>query len=332
MNFQNKSALLLSLSVMSPMAFAGPPTAFDEYTVIGGTITTACGVDVTCNTLVSDNGMLYEQVSTADGEFLRLIITDFDANGDASELAFSDESFIPFALDTGSLPSVNDGYNSLALPQGLASKQTLRDPTDNFVATTQIQRSNMRQYTGDWKTPVPIDEMFTIKIDQSFSNDEITSDFSTTAYTQFQNDFNNAADPDTDQVIGRSMDIDQTLDMSDTNNPAAKQLFVQRSRSGYKGTSTPVNYNSFGYFVTEPLVTAGQMNLSGDTTPVTWAAADTITTTWVVETADAAVIPVSYQSLNVNNDAAKQDSALIFEAPTGPIDWNANFGAAPTFP
>ena len=331
MNFQNKSALLLSLSVMSPMAFAGPPTAFDEYTVIGGKIETSCGTGVTCNTLVSDNGMLYEQVSTADGEFLRLIITDFNADGHATELEFSDESFIPFALDSDVPPSF-PSYNSAALPQGLASKQTLRDPTDNFVATTKIQRSNMRQYAGDWKTPVSIDEMFTVQIDQSFSNSEITSDFSTTSYTQFQNDFNNAADPDTDKVIGRKMDIAQSLDMSDTNNPLAKQLFVQRSRSGYKGTSTPVSYNSYGYFVTAPLTTAGQMNLSGDTTPVTWDATDSITTTWLVQTADAAVIPVSYQSLNVNNDAAKQDSALIFDAPTGPIEWNANFGATPTFP
>ena len=338
MKYQNKSALLLSLFAVAPVTFAGPPVAFDEWSVIGGTIDTSLscgGASVTCDDMVSDQGMLYQQVTTDAGTFLRLIITETDATydptaaaGQQGELTFADESFIPFALEGDTAPPASGGFNSLALPQGLVSKQTIRDSADNFEATTHIQRANMRQYTSDWQNPVTTDEMFSIKIDQSFATDEMTSDFSHTAYTQFMDDFNNAADPDTDIVIGSKTDIDQSLDMTDANNPVAKQLFVQRSREGYKGTSVPKNYNSGGYFIGEALTTASELNISG--TAVTWDATDRVTTTWVAQDASAAVLPVSYQSVNVNNDA-KQDSALIFEQPTGPIDWDANFGAEPTF-
>ncbi|MDH5219456.1 MAG: hypothetical protein OEX19_17250 [Gammaproteobacteria bacterium] len=359
MNFQNKSALLLSLSVMSPMAFAGPPVAYDEWSVIGGTIDTSLSCSATgvaCDTLVSDKGMLYQQVTTGAGAFLRLIITERDATGDPNApvndpdaLAFSDESFIPFSLydSAGNAGPLPPAYNSFGAPQGIADKQSIKDTVDNFVATTEVQRGNLRQlstdgvYGGVSEGGVSADEMFTVKIDQSFSNAEISSDFSYTGYTQFATGFTMAdpvtgktfvvAEPDTNFRIGSAMDIDQTLDLTDAVTTGA-QNFVYRDRRGYKGTSAVTYSNAGSYLTSAPLTTAGEMNISGDATPVTWDNTDSITTTLLVQTADAAIIPVAYQSLNVNNDAAKQDSALIFDAPTGPIDWDVSFGTAPTFP
>jgi hypothetical protein len=388
MKSQHKKLASFALFLASPMVMAGPPMAYSQWSVDNGVITTDCAADVTCNTLVSSDGMLYESIDTGGNEFLRLIITESGATGDPKGsfgetdpkkkvLGFSDETFIPFSLDNGtndgnSSPYVqgliSQGYNSFAAPQGIASRQAVMEEEDQFVATTEVQRANMRQYNGGWSSndvAATSDEMFSVKIDQSFDDGEMASDFSQTSYTQFMASFEArdpntgellkyvdpvtgvetqvfTQDPDTDYVIGRKTHIGQTLDMTDNATPTGTQVFVQRSGEGYKGTASPESpllgtwFNAGPgtvgqYFTSEPITTTGSMNISGGTdTAVTWNDAQNISTTWLTQS-EGPGGSIGYHAVT-NKDTMQSDSELIFNQPTGGPDvWDVtNFGAQPS--
>lgn len=332
MNYQYRRTALTILVLVSPLTYAGAPVAYDGWSVSGGAIdtSTSCATSgVSCTNLVSDPGMIYEEVTAGGSKYLRLILTDQAATGAPNQLNFTNEVFIPYALaDPTAFP---------ALAQGIASKQVVKDVVDNFSATTEVQRANMRQL-GTTLT----DDMFSIKINQSFSNAEMSSSFSHTNYTQFAYSASATA-PDTDVVIGSKTDISQSLDVGGTDNPGATQMFVQRSRDGYKGTADPSNpglswlaFSPDPYFANAPITTAGSMSVSG-APAITWTEADSISTTWMVQNGNE--VPgqgaaVAFQSIK-NSDALTEDVAIALDLPVGTVDpfaWDANFGTAPSFP
>jgi hypothetical protein len=258
---------------------------------------------------------------------------------------------------TNGLP---DPYNSFAVPQGIADKQIIRDPLDNFVATTEVQRANMRQltengYPATGDLSFPTEDMFTVRMSQSFDDGEMSSQFSHTSYTAFAFDINFTADPitavdpvtgqtyllqdpETNYVIGKKTDISQSLDISDPTAPSAQERFEFRGRSGYQGTADPrlVFWLAFtgpdSYFANDPIVSEGSMNISGGD-GVAWNEGDNISTTWLVQTTGTtggALGPVvSYQNVrNFDGEVTDpntgevttqtlEDSAIIFDQPTG---------------
>ena len=329
MKYQYRRSSLFVLVLSSPTVFAAAPVAYDGWSVVGGTIDTTASCTapgVSCTNLVSDPGMVYEEVTSGGSKFLRLILTDQTASGAPNQLSFTTETFIPYAQLSDPLPP-----GSIAHYQGIAAKQVVRDSVDGFEGVTEIQRANMRQLgsTG-------ADDMFTIKLNQNFANPEISSAFAHTSYTQFSS---GGTTIDSDQVIGRITDIQQSNDVGGTDNPGASQLFVQRTRDGVKGNSTFTFPG--GYFVSAPITTAGSMNVSAASAvpgaPVTWINKADISTTWIVQDSNVSTVPgiaIAYQNVK-NNDALTEDVMREFDAPVGtadPFAWEVNFGTAPTFP
>ncbi|MDH5218487.1 MAG: hypothetical protein OEX19_12365 [Gammaproteobacteria bacterium] len=329
MKYQYRRTATLALVLASPTVFAVAPVAYDGWSVSGGTIDTTAScttAGVSCTNLVSDPGMVYEEVTTGGSKFLRLILTDQGATGAPNQLNFTTETFIPYAQLGDPLPP-----GSIAHYQGIAAKQVVRDAADSFEGVTEVQRANMRQLGS-----LGADDMFTIKLSQGFGNADISSAFAHTSYTQFSS---GGTTIDSDQVIGRITDIQQSNDVGGTDNPGASQLFVQRTRDGTKGNS---NF-SFGgsYFVTAPITTAGSMNVSAAAAtpgaPVSWINKADISTTWIVQDNNISTAPgiaIAYQSIK-NNDTLAEDVMRDFELPVGtadPFAWETNFGTAPTFP
>lgn len=330
MKYQYRRTASLALVLMSPTVFAVAPVAYDGWSVTGGAIDTTASCTtpgVSCTNLVSDPGMVYEEVTTGGSTFLRLILTDQAATGAPNQLNFTTETLIPYAENGDPLPPGSINYY-----QGIAAKQVVRDAVDNFEGVTEIQRANMRQLGS-----VSADDMFTIKLSQSFAGADIDSAFAHTSYTQFSSGGTNI---DSDQVIGTITDIQQSNDIGGTINPGAKQLFVQRSRDGVKGNSTFTFPG--GYFVTAPITTAGGMHVSATAetpgAPVTWLNTQDIRTTWLVQDnniSSAPGIAISYQSVENNSGVPVEDIMSEFDLPVGtadPFDWDPNFGSAPTFP
>jgi hypothetical protein len=367
------------------MAFAGPPVQYGGWEVVDGAIDTSasCSGGVTCSTLVDSNGMLYQQVTAGGFNYFRTIITEANATGspdagfndpDSEFLAFSDESFVAFSFYDAAGNPVNGvppltEYNSFAVPQGITDRQIIRDPLDNFVATSEVQRANMRQlmpgltengYPAEGDTSFPTEDMFTVRLSQSFDSGELSSDFSHTAYTQYvfnvyQDPEDSSItlttdpitgveyvlqDPDTNHVIGSKTDITQTLDISDPTAPAAQEHFEFRGRKGYQGTASPLipglgwlGFAPQSYLASEPLVTQGSMNVSGGTdSAVNWANGDSISTTWLVQTTGTtggALGPVvSYQ--NVRNFDGEVTDPVTGEVTTQTLEDSAIIFDQPT--
>ena len=80
--------LLISLPVTLPAA-GQPP--FNQWNVSQGTIDASAGCNapgVTCTVLAQDQGMLQQKVTTADGSFIQMIVTEADATGKGCHAIF----------------------------------------------------------------------------------------------------------------------------------------------------------------------------------------------------------------------------------------------------
>ncbi len=343
------------LSSMSSSAFAAPPVAYDGWTVTAGVIDTSIscsGVGVTCTELApAENGFKYEEVESDGSKFFRLILTEPNATGDplvtsgAGELSFTTESYIPFAL-------VGEG-----IAQGVATKQIVRDSA-NFQLSAEIQKGNMR---GLYATNA--EDMFSTKIAQTLSSasNDFNSAFDFTNYTAFST-VSTSNNPDTNTEIGRQLSISQNTLVGSPGDTSKKQTFEQRQVSGAAGNlsytpwytgpapglKTKFMVNGNEYFITSPLTAASSVTLPvtsngiavvpAASNTVSWANQDDISTTWVAQSSNSPTNPtgvgMNYQSVSNNTTNIEASATLLEILPTtaDPFAWDANFGAAPTFP
>jgi hypothetical protein len=346
--FCQKSRICFAISslVFSSAAFAAPPVPYGEWSVTNGAVDTSvscANTGVTCKTVASDNGFIYEEVSTPYYNFLRLILTDANATGVPTNLGFTSETYTPFALAT-------DG-----IAQGIASKQVVRDAADNFVLDAEVQKGHMRGLNA-----ATADDMYSTKISQSMSNAEMSGVFSFTNYTSFAT--GQSTTPDTDNERGRKLDISEQVLIGNPGDATKQQTFVQRQRSGDAGNGAPFPFpgapqvpiqftvnNSGNYFATAPITTAGSMTLpvtsngraTTGTNTVAWASGNDIVTTWIAQdsniaqnTATQSAYALSYQRV-ANNTSGVNALAVVVDLsvppPLNPFAWDqTNFGTAPS--
>jgi len=358
-----------------------PPEAVQAgtpiYTAPGSTPTDGFSCDdgnITCKVLVQDNGFIYEEITfthpNGDQKYLRMVVVDDTVvDGDATNVSFSSESFVPFAIG---------GLGAFA--QGLAVKQVVRDSQDNFVDVAEIQKGMLRLAPGfvpfgTNNTPTPPDDAFTTKLSQTFSTADLDSSFGYTNYTQYA-----VApierNPDLNIIIGQETSLTQTVLLGD--NPGStepkKQAFEYRQVSGMKGTHDPSlglgnAFDSLYHFGAQ-LTMDGSMTLEtypigggdngydGSTVPYSGAVffglnptpGDDVRVTWIAATelanfgdvTNPAEVGFAYQQVvNKTTDTSGRERYLNFiDGPSNttnpltidPFDWDENnFGTQPVF-
>lgn len=306
----------LTAALFTPgLALAAPPVAYDGWAASNGTIDTSasCGQgSVTCRTLAEDNGFLQQEVDTGTSKYIRIVMSDADATGNASQLNFASESYIPFAVSD---PTIQQQE------QGLASRQVIRDTANGFESVSEVQK-------GDFKhigTTVA-SEMYNVKLSQHVFDADMDSTFSFTNYTQGAlSPAENS--PDTSLVVGFRTDISQTVFTGTPGDTTQRSVFDFRQRSGRqdRGLFWPPSSD---------LVTAGSETLNG--TQVSWANRDNITSTWIAQSdnVNPGMVALTYQSVeNVTTGAQASQYGLDIPEPANPFSWNAaNFGTAPSLP
>ncbi len=334
----SKYFLGLPLFCLASGVFAGPPVNYNGWSVADGVIDTAASCNtsgISCSTDVQDDGFLIETIETADYTYMRFVVTDPTATGATSDLDFAAETFIPFAFNSGA---------DTGISQGIASLQVMREAATGFESSAELQRAMMRFTDTAMRTPLdkideptPPEDMYSIKLSQTISdptNGYIDS-FDYTAYTAFATFVN--VNPDSDEVIGRVMDITQRVDIGEAIDPASKQQFFQQKRRvGVSGNIVTrpsfAQPNDFYFVEGTPLSTASDMTLGGDT--VSWADGDEIITNWVVQEAILSDSALSHQTIeNRTTSTFASETDIGASTPVSPFDWDeSNFGPTPTLP
>jgi hypothetical protein len=330
MKYNSNVLITLGFSTIFAPGFvlAAGPLAFDGWTTnAAGTIDTSVSCaskpGVTCKTLSSDKGFLQQEVKTPDYTYVRMIVTDPDGAGGPAGKAFAAETFIPFMT-----------ASSNGSTQGIASKQVVRDAVDGFTDQAEIQTGMMRfnnpamfGFTPP-ASPTPATDMFKVRLSQTFDKPEYQSTFNYTDYTAFASV--PSTTPDTDIVIGHTLEMSQTIPIPSAPNATAKQLFVHKQAGGYAGNSLPPPFPFGGtYFASEKITSAGSATLNGKT--ISWADADTISTSFVAENTSS--LATTAQALtNVTTSTSASQTLTNVATPTSPAVWPAIFGTAPSFP
>ncbi len=302
-----KTIILASLAAPD-LVMAASPVGYDGWSVTNGNIdTTASCTGVTCTTLTADNGFLQQEVDTGTYKYIRLILTDPGASGNPTQLAYTSESLIPFAV-------AGAGFQ-----QGLAAKQVIRDAADGFESIAEVQKADFKRLGS--ATPA---DMFNIRLSQTTAQATTTSSFNYVNYTA-------SGFPDTNTVIGHKTDITFSVLTGDPGDTTKKTVFDYRERAGRDGQG-----NVF-FGGSNPISTAGSTTLNGTT--VSWADTSAVSSTWIAQSdvLKAGAAGFVYQgAANLTTSATANEFALDVPEPASPFDWNAtttaNFGPAPTFP
>lgn len=326
MKHNSKALIVLGFStICAPgLVLAAAPLAFDGWTTnASGAIDTGSSCSskpgVTCKTLASDKGFLQEEVTTPDYTYVRMIVTDPTGAGGPAGKEFTAETFIPFAIGTA------------GISQGIAGKQVVRDVAEGFTDQAEIQSAMMRfnnpamKTFFDPQTPTPAADMFKVRLTQTFDKPDYQSTFKYTNYTAFSIGGNQV---DTDNVIGHTMDISQTIPIPNAPNANAKQSFVHKQVGGYAGNSVGLPFPS-NYFSSAPITTAGSATLNGKT--INWAQGETISTSYVAENTGGLATTAQALTNVTTNDSASLTLTNV-TTPTSPTVWPAIFGTAPSFP
>lgn len=333
MKHNSKALIAFGFSTLCApgLVLAAAPLAFDGWTTnASGAVDTSSSCSsipgVTCKTLASDKGFIQEEVTTPDYTYVRMIVTDPTGAGGPADKAFTAESFIPFATSS-----------SGGATQGVASKQVLRDAAEGFTDVAEVQSAMMRFSNpamfgfNQPATPTPATEMFKVRLTQTFDKADYQSTFKYTDYTQFAS---GGVTPDTDEVIGHTMEISQTIPIPNAPNANAQQSFVHKQSGGYAGNTVPFPFPFGGnYFISEKITPAGSAVLNGKT--ITWADAETVATSYVAENTSGMATTAQNLS-NITAGSVNEDSASLtltnVPTPTSPTVWPSIFGTAPTFP
>lgn len=338
----SKYLLGLPLFCLASAALAGPPVNYNGWDVTAEhaiDTTASCSVaGITCTTMVEDSGFLIQKVETPGSIYMRYIVTDPTATGATSALDFTAETFVPFA------------FNNESITQGIASMQVMRDTAGGFEASAELQRSMMRfsdpsmptfNHEVSYTDPA---EMYTMKLSQKITDaaNGYVDTFDYTQYTAFAT--TPGINPDSDDVIGRILDIGQKIDIGEAVDPASKQQFFEhKRRMGKTGNVDFVpfwitqqnNAGNYYYNPGDPISKAGSLTLGGDT--VSWADGDEIVSNWLVQElvmSDTNVL--SHQTIENRNGPALASETNIsapITTPITPFAWNQdatdNFGPEP---
>ena len=155
------AAVLLSAGVLA----AGPPVAFDQYSVNSGDITSGASNDdcsgltvpgaplatVVCSDVLVDDGMMQRKVSVSnagpliDGDYIQFVITDSGTTGDPTA--------DPFSAGRGNLTFTNEDFvKQNNRGGGIASRQTIVDASLN--GSLEDRFSTSTEYMFGWAIDV----------------------------------------------------------------------------------------------------------------------------------------------------------------------------------
>lgn len=332
----SKILLGLPLLFLAGTVLAGPPVAYNGWSVSGGVIdtTTACSTSgITCTRLVEDDDFLIQSVKTADYEYIQYIVADANADGAPADLDFAAETFVPLA------------FQGQGITQGIASMQVVREAASGFDSSAELQRSMMRftdpamvVFSDKFNEPTPPEDMYTMKLSQTITDVDngYVDTFDYTHYTAFATVPN--MNPDSDKVIGRVLDITQRIDIGEAVDPAAKQQYFQhKRRMGVNGNIVTKPFwtdpNDDYYMEGAPLSTANNLTLGG--TNVSWGDGAEIVSNWLAqELVMSDTTALTHQTIeNRDTGAFASETDINADYPAAPTAWEpVNFGPAPSLP
>lgn len=330
----------------------GPPIAYGQWNatldISGKSVVNDTSVECgttgwTCKTIAEDDGFLYQEVRTADGEtYTRMINLDPGSVGDASTLGYSAESYTARMERNNNDDWTFANDNSLALAaQGLASRQIIRD--GSLDTTVELQNGFARGLLGRnsgigtesdaldaWCTvndPGNPDcakdlaqQGWNVKIVQAIHDGELDADFSNLIWYETPNTATATA-IQTTNPRGNMLDIAQTV--TDTLT-GSQEKFDIRKREGNTG------YEWFcgGFFACNPdynLTTGGSITLGGTTK--TWNATDFVRGLWIGSTmgSDAGFMLSTANTVDTNGLGSGEAREVVLNTvPTSPdSSWSA---------
>jgi len=293
---------LVSLTSASALAASGP-LPFDQWTVSNGIIdnSAACAASgVSCTVLAQDNGFLQQQVTTAAGSFVHMILTDPDATGTPATLGFTTENFIPDNNLTGF---------------DIVNRQVIRDIPQGFEQVANIDRTPFLDSAGD------VVDLAHVELTQTMA----TPDFD----TRFKLLQHEALLPNGDSHFGKSVDINQTMvAANDSGNQPLKQVFDSRERLGSQLT----NVNNT--LQIDPFTPAGSLHLNNET--VSWNTGDHVKSIWMAQNNSVLLNPgFAYQQFdNISQGIiGTKELSMQSNEVIDPFSWDqTTFGQAPSVP
>jgi len=297
-----RTFLFATLSFLSTHGMANGPTPFDQWSVTNGVIdasATCNAAGVSCTVVSQDDGFLQQQVTTANGSYIQMILTEPGASGTAGTLGFASENFTPTNNLTG---------------WDINSQQIIRDPNQGFEQIAKIDRVPFNDANNTLVNLLHVD------LQQTLVDDEFDSSF---------NIKKDEALLSTGEIFtGKSTDIKQNLVAATNNSPTGiKATFDTRIRSGWKLS------NNNDALQIDPFAPAGDATLNKDT--LAWSDGDTVASIWLSQYNDELMNGAfaSQQVSNRSNDISIKNTRINPTAIIDPFDWNeSTFGPAPSLP
>jgi len=324
-NIVKSLALVGATAALLPVgnAVAGGP-GFDNIVLESGTTGTLSGCPTgtasDCTPLISGDGFLQQEVRVAGQTYIQTVIIDplssnAAADTDISTLSFSDITFIQMSGST-------NGIKGLQRITDDPLTTNAADTSGNlFSGTTQL-------LIGAWADEVGVADLVISQDfrDNSGTGTAIGSTGASETEDDFVNSFSLEINLDGNTQLGKSMDMQQDVGMSDptvTSPGDDFQRFVIRQRSG------------------NLLPTAGSLELgspsagSGGGT-VAWTDSEDVMVTWLgqrVNLGGTGSAIFGFQSVDNRSDSV--DPISTFSTSTAgtdsPFTWDAtNFGTAPS--
>lgn len=309
---------LRSLCTGTLLAFAALPFAaqaagpvFDNWSVANGAITgaggpTPCAAGFTCEVLSIGDGFIQVQWVDvgASATYIQTIVTDTNATGDPTDLAYVDESFVQLGASNGILAQ---------------QRHATSDADGTFTNSSQLAIG--------WANPTPDGANPTMSITQAF-----VSPGGAATGDEFSNEFamlliNDSGGQD------RAITVDQRVGLGDGITASTDvQRFVLEGRQG--AFTTPGSIDLGPSF--------GGATLGPDPAEVDWAAGDDVMVRWLGQRLDLGSEGLSQFGFEgVVNNTSDVEATTFSTSSTGitpdgagyvpPFDWHATFGAtAPT--
>jgi len=327
-NIVKSLALVGATAALLPVgsAVAGGP-GFDSIVVDSGTTGTlsGCPSGATCVPLISGEDFLQQEVKFGGETYIQTVIIDpllatESTDTAVSSLKFSDITFIQMSGATNGIKGM----------QRITDDPLTANPSDTtgnlFTGTTQL-------LIGAWADEVGVADLV---ISQDFRDNSgtgaaIGSSTPTQTQDDFVNNFSLEINLDGNTQLGKSMDMQQDVGMSDPTVTAPGndfQRFVIRQRSG------------------DLMIGAGSLELGQASTgnaatggTVEWGNTEDVMMTWLgqrVNLGGTGSAIFGFQSVDNRSDAIDpistfSTSEATFAGTSTPFQWDAaNFGTAPT--
>lgn len=275
-------AVLSTFIVIAPVTAApgrvGPPIAYGQWTatqdasgkaVINDSSTECATTGWKCKLIAQDDGFLYEEVHTADGEvYTRMIMTDRGSSGDASTLPFSNEIYTTMLerpAGSGDWVFAPDATTVGLAAQGVAARQIVRDAA--LSTTVEIQNGFARAVMGtndglstypdpvaDWcRNNDPTnptcaqdiaEQAFSVKIEQDLVDPELDAGFNLVLYHDVNSQPSGGATGpvggiQSNRERGRIMDLVQSVRDLSTGETQTFDKRVRIGRAGYEWSCDP---------------------------------------------------------------------------------------------